>query len=51
MMPANLLRLLVGVFFVACVGADAGDEFSNNLFSDLAPYVLYPPIVICTELF
>ncbi|KAK4107462.1 hypothetical protein N656DRAFT_793174 [Canariomyces notabilis] len=37
MLPASLQRLLVGLCFVTCVGADAGDDFSNNLFSDLAP--------------
>ncbi|KAK4113209.1 hypothetical protein N656DRAFT_708131, partial [Canariomyces notabilis] len=37
MLPASLRRLLVGLCFVTCVGADAGDDFSNNLFSDLAP--------------
>ncbi|KAK4109369.1 hypothetical protein N656DRAFT_783302 [Canariomyces notabilis] len=40
MLPASLRRLLVGLCFVTCVGADAGDDFSNNLFSDLAPYAL-----------
>ncbi|KAJ4077796.1 hypothetical protein NW761_012114 [Fusarium oxysporum] len=37
MLAAEQLRLLVGVCFVTCVTADAGDDFSNNLFSDLAP--------------
>ncbi|KAJ4167385.1 hypothetical protein NW754_011200 [Fusarium falciforme] len=37
MLAAEQLRLLVGVCFVTCVAADAGDDFSNNLFSDLAP--------------
>jgi hypothetical protein len=40
MMAANLSWLLLGVCFVTCVGADAGDDFSNSLFSDLAPYAL-----------
>ncbi|KAK4122032.1 hypothetical protein N657DRAFT_682498 [Parathielavia appendiculata] len=31
------LMLLVGVCLVTSVAADAGDDFSNNLFSDLAP--------------
>ena len=39
---ADLLRLIVGVCFVTCIGADAGDEFSNNLFSEMAPCVLHP---------
>ncbi|KAI9170538.1 hypothetical protein HJFPF1_00006 [Paramyrothecium foliicola] len=30
-------RLLIGVFLISCVLADDGDEFSNNLFTDLAP--------------
>ncbi|CAI6089116.1 unnamed protein product [Clonostachys chloroleuca] len=37
MLAAEQFRLLVGVCFVTCVAADAGDDFSNNLFSDLAP--------------
>jgi hypothetical protein len=39
MLAAKQLRLLFGVFFAAFVTADTGDDFSNNLFSDLAPYV------------
>lgn len=41
MLATKPLRLLVGVCLVACVAtADDGDDFSNNLFSDLAPYVI-----------
>ncbi|CAM1508997.1 Fc.00g027360.m01.CDS01 [Cosmosporella sp. VM-42] len=35
--PANL-KFLLAIFFTAGVGAaDSGDDFSNNVFSDLAP--------------
>ena len=35
------LKFLLAIFFTAGVAAaDGGDDFSNNLFSDLAPYVL-----------
>ncbi|RYP43916.1 hypothetical protein DL768_009575 [Monosporascus sp. mg162] len=37
MLAAEQLRLLVGVCVVTCVLAEAGDDFSNNLFTDLAP--------------
>ncbi|RYP39999.1 hypothetical protein DL767_001933 [Monosporascus sp. MG133] len=37
MLAAEPLQLLIGACFAACVAADAGDDFSNNLFSDLAP--------------
>ncbi|RYP73985.1 hypothetical protein DL771_003296 [Monosporascus sp. 5C6A] len=37
MLATEPLRLLVGACFATCVAADAGDDFSNNLFSDLAP--------------
>ncbi|KAK3363272.1 hypothetical protein B0T25DRAFT_513321 [Lasiosphaeria hispida] len=38
MLAAEKLRLLVGVCFITSVAAaDAGDDFSNNLFTDLAP--------------
>lgn len=33
-----------------CVSADAGNDFSNNLFSDLAPYVPVPVPGISTYL-
>jgi hypothetical protein len=39
MLVADKLRLLVGVCIVTTVAADTGDDFSNNLFTDLAPYV------------
>jgi len=39
MLAAKPLQLLIGAYLVTCVGADAGDDFSNNLFTDLAPYV------------
>lgn len=32
-------HLVVAAYFVTRVVADAGDDFSNNLFSDLAPSV------------
>ena len=35
------LQLLVGACFITCVAADTGDDFSNNLFTDLAPWVLH----------
>lgn len=45
-MPATMsitrfFRLLVGLWLVAGVAGEGsgGDEFANNLFSDLAPYV------------
>ena len=31
------LQFLVGVSLFACVAAGEGEDFSNNLFSDLAP--------------
>ncbi|KAH6848117.1 hypothetical protein B0I37DRAFT_376732, partial [Chaetomium sp. MPI-CAGE-AT-0009] len=31
------VQLLTGVCLVTCVAADDGDDFANNLFSDLAP--------------
>jgi hypothetical protein len=38
MLAAEPLRLLLlGVCLTTCTAADAGDDFSNNLFSDLAP--------------
>ncbi|KAK3352190.1 ankyrin repeat-containing domain protein [Lasiosphaeria hispida] len=37
MLAAQQLRLLVGVCAVARVVAETGDDFSNNLFTDLAP--------------
>ncbi|KAF2187551.1 hypothetical protein K469DRAFT_628363, partial [Zopfia rhizophila CBS 207.26] len=37
MLPAEPLQLLIGACFATCAAADAGDDFSNNLFSDLAP--------------
>ncbi|RYP78165.1 hypothetical protein DL769_003246 [Monosporascus sp. CRB-8-3] len=38
MLAAEQLRLLVRVCFATCVAAaDAGDDFSNNLFTDLGP--------------
>ncbi|RYP91054.1 hypothetical protein DL770_002827 [Monosporascus sp. CRB-9-2] len=37
MLAAEPLQLLIGACFATCVAADAGDDFSNNLFSDLAP--------------
>lgn len=37
MLAAEQLRLLIGASLVTCVAADSGDDFSNNLFSDLAP--------------
>ncbi|KXX82674.1 Serine/threonine-protein phosphatase 6 regulatory ankyrin repeat subunit B [Madurella mycetomatis] len=37
MLAAGQLRLLVGACVVTCVIADNGDDFSNNLFTDLAP--------------
>jgi hypothetical protein len=40
MLTAKPLRLLAGASLVGSVAADAGDDFSNNLFSDLAPYVM-----------
>lgn len=33
------LALFVAVGCTKCVTADAGDDFSNNLFTDLAPQV------------
>jgi len=39
MSAAEQLWFLVGACFVVCVAADPGDDFSNNLFSDLAPCV------------
>ncbi|KAK3348857.1 hypothetical protein B0T25DRAFT_581929 [Lasiosphaeria hispida] len=36
-LAAELLRLLIGACLVICVGADAEDDFSNNLFTDSAP--------------
>ena len=39
MLAAEKLQLLVGLYFVTYVAADTGDDFSNNLFTDLAPYV------------
>jgi hypothetical protein len=30
-------KFLFAVFFAGCLAADSGDDFSNNLFSDLAP--------------
>lgn len=49
------LRFLLVLLFAGCVAADTGDDFSNNLFSDLAPYVLQPTflahvlIASCTQ--
>lgn len=41
MLAVKVVRLLAGAFLAACVAAtDDGDDFSNNLFSDLAPYVM-----------
>ncbi|KAK4144085.1 ankyrin repeat-containing domain protein [Dichotomopilus funicola] len=38
MLTTLVVRLLVGALLATCVAAnDAGDDFSNNLFSDLAP--------------
>lgn len=37
--PYPLQLLLIGACLVASVGADAGDDFLNNLFADMAPYV------------
>jgi hypothetical protein len=37
MLATQQLRLLVGVCVVTCVVAETGDDFSNNLFTDLAP--------------
>ncbi|GKT57048.1 ankyrin repeat protein [Colletotrichum tofieldiae] len=31
------IQFLFALFFAMCVAADDGDDFSNNLFSDLAP--------------
>lgn len=42
MLAAKSLRLLVGACFATCVAAVAGDDFSNNLFTDLTPYVPQP---------
>lgn len=39
MLATKPLGLLTGACFATCVAAGAGDDFSNNLFSDLAPYV------------
>ncbi|KAK7421581.1 hypothetical protein QQX98_002048 [Neonectria punicea] len=40
MLATKQLRFLIGAYLITCVAAgDAGDDFSNNLFSDLAPYV------------
>lgn len=37
-----MFGLLLGACLVgSAIAADAGDDLSNNLFSDLAPYVLY----------
>lgn len=33
------LKFLFAILFAGFVAADSGDDFSNNLFSDLAPYV------------
>lgn len=40
MLSVKQLCLLLGVCFFPCVVADNGDDFSNNLFTDLAPCVL-----------
>ncbi|KAK3346333.1 hypothetical protein B0T25DRAFT_461123, partial [Lasiosphaeria hispida] len=40
MLAAEKLRLLVGVCIVTSVAADTGDDFSNNLFTDLAPLLV-----------
>ncbi|KAK0725183.1 hypothetical protein B0H67DRAFT_507868 [Lasiosphaeris hirsuta] len=37
MLAAEKLRFLVGVCIVTPVAADTGDDFSDNLFTDLAP--------------
>ncbi|RYP04538.1 hypothetical protein DL764_004400 [Monosporascus ibericus] len=37
MLAVEPLQLLIGACFATCVAANAGDDFSNNLFSDLAP--------------
>ncbi|KAJ2895143.1 hypothetical protein MKZ38_006860 [Zalerion maritima] len=37
MVVAKNLSFLLALLFAGCVAADAGDDFSNNLFSDLAP--------------
>lgn len=41
MLATRSPQLFVGVCLAACIVAadDDGDDFSNNLFSDLAPYV------------
>ncbi|KAK0726114.1 hypothetical protein B0H67DRAFT_480204, partial [Lasiosphaeris hirsuta] len=38
MLTVKPLGFLLGASLTACVVADAGDDFSNNLISDLAPY-------------
>ena len=40
MLIVRNLELLLALLVAGCVAADTGDDFSNNLFSDLAPYVL-----------
>ncbi|SPO02508.1 uncharacterized protein DNG_05181 [Cephalotrichum gorgonifer] len=37
MLATKLGRLLIGACLATCVAAGAGEDFSNNLFSDLAP--------------
>jgi hypothetical protein len=40
MSVAENLKFLLAISFAGYVAADPGDDFSNNLFSDLGPYVL-----------
>jgi hypothetical protein len=42
MLAAHQPPLLIGAALVAGVAADPGSDFSNNLFSDLGPYVHDP---------
>jgi hypothetical protein len=43
MLLADELRFVFVLSFANYVAADSGDDFSNNLFSDLAPYVTHSP--------
>jgi hypothetical protein len=46
-MSARTVLVALTVILAAPAAADTGDDYSNNLFSDIAPYAnLYIPISI-----
>lgn len=43
MMIVAQMLLIIGACLIYGVAADDGDDFSNNLFTDLGPYVFHGP--------